>query len=162
MPLPRRRSIRLPNYDYSQPGGYFLTIVAYDHEHVFGAIVGGEMRASALGKTVAAEWARSATLRAEIELDVFQLMPNHLHGIVFLHDEHVPSRGPRARSVGAFVAGFKSAVTRRTREELGLRVPVWQRNYFERVIRNERELERIRKYIHDNPANWDDDPEHHR
>jgi len=166
----RRRSIRLKDWDYAQPGAYFVTIVAYGRELLFGQVVGDEIRLSAFGEIVRDEWLASADIRREIRLDEFVVMPNHLHGIVWIvaDDDIVgatgrsplPPRGPTPRSLGAFIAGYKSAVTKRINEMRGTPGnPVWQRNYYEHIIRNERELDTIRHYIRDNPARWAEDPE---
>ncbi|MFN8593521.1 MAG: transposase [Thermomicrobiales bacterium] len=101
-------------------------------------------------------------------LDAWVVMPNHLHGIVVLMgDAHtrptigITPRGPARASLGAVIGGFKSAVSRQvTAERLTLVQPIWQRNYYERIIRNDRELAAIRQYIADNPARWESDPEH--
>jgi putative transposase len=162
-----RRSIRLRNYDYALAGAYFVTMITRDRRCLFGDIVDGKMRLNHCGQTVEDEWEKSARVRNEIELDAFIIMPNHVHGIIVITDasERATSRsplhyGPAKRSLGAFVGGFKSAVTKRICEvrELpgGL---LWQRNYFEHVIRNDESLQRIRQYIHDNPARWEFDRE---
>jgi REP element-mobilizing transposase RayT len=127
------------------------------------------MSLSAYGEIVQEEWLASAKIRQEIALDVFVIMPNHVHGIVWLENANgnppAPptirrSKGLTARSIGAFVAGFKAAVTKRINTAHGTPGgPVWQRNYYERVIRNERELDAIRTYIAANPAQWGQDPE---
>ena len=166
-----RRSIRLPAYDYAQAGAYFVTLVTHQRQRLFGEIVDGEMLVGSHGDTVKEEWLRSAEVRREIELDAFVLMPNHIHGIVVIRDQATvvgahgrapllptPHRPPP--SLGSFVAGFKPAVTKRINEIRGTAgLPVWQRNYYDRVIRDEGELNRIRQYIIDNPARWAQDPE---
>jgi len=113
------------------------------------------------------ECEKSTQIRKEIELDAFVVMPNHVHAIVVIADgtERATGRsplqaGPAKRSLGAFVGGFKSAVTKgvnQIRQTPG--VAVWQRNYFEHVIRNESALNRIREYILNNPAHWEFDRE---
>jgi REP element-mobilizing transposase RayT len=162
-----RRSIRLPAYDYAQAGAYFVTLVAHARECLFGQVVGGQTRLSMPGEVVAAQWLRSARIRGEIELDAFVVMPNHVHGIVVIRDVGAHSRAPLPspphrppRSLGSFVAGFKSAATKRInaiRSTLGL--PVWQRNYYEHVIRDEDDLDRVRRYIAENALRWEEDPE---
>ena len=173
-----RRSIRLRNWDYRAPGAYFVTLVTHGHEPIFGEIVDKTMHLSALGEIVSEEWFASEKIRREVELDESVVMPNHLHGIVWIVGAHnaalnadvssnillphkpEPIQRP-PRSLGSFVAGFKSACTKRIntlRDTPG--APVWLRNYYERVIRNERELNAIRKYIQDNPANWEKDKDH--
>jgi len=170
-----RRSIRLPAYDYTQPGAYFVTVVTHQRQCLFGEIVDGQVLVSSYGEAVGEEWLRSTQIRREMQLDAFVVMPNHIHGIVIIgetvgahgraplhraapHRAPLPHRAPR--SIGSFVAGFKSAVTRRINEMRGTpRLPVWQPNYYEHVIRDEEELNRIRQYIIENPARWEDDVE---
>ncbi len=160
---PHRRSIRLKGYDYAQPGAYFVTVCTQNHECLFGTIVDGEMRLSKFGKIAQGEWLASADIRQEIRLDVFMVMPNHIHGVIWLVDDDVgatgrsplPPQGPKPRSLGAFVAGYKSAVTKRINRIRGTPgFPVWQRNYYDHIIRNEDELNRIREYIANNPLRW--------
>ena len=170
-----RRSIRLPGYDYASDGAYFVTIVTKDRESLLADIDGMAVCLTDIGKIVEEEWVRTAEVRAEVELDAFVVMPNHVHGIVVIAGPtavgahgRAPLRQPedgttlvrRPRSLGALVAGFKSACTTRInalRDHPG--VPVWQRNYYDRIIRNEAELNRTHRYILDNPAHWHEDPE---
>jgi putative transposase len=178
-----RRSIRLRSWDYRAAGAYFVTLMTHGHEPLFGEIVDHTMHFSPFGEIVREEWLASEAIRREIELDASVVMPNHLHGIVWIVGAQTDvARPPDAsnaeisggilspsqpaliqrppRSLGSFVAGFKSACTRRInalRDTPG--APVWLRNYYERVIRNERELNAIRTYIRDNPAHWERDRE---
>ncbi len=124
------------------------------------------MRLNDWGRIVQDEWDKSAQIRKEIELDAFVIMPNHVHGIIAIAEPvgratgRSPLVGPGKRSVGAFVGGFKAAVTQRINGARGTPgVSVWQRNYFEHVIRNEDSLHRIRQYITDNPMRWEFDRE---
>jgi REP-associated tyrosine transposase len=115
-----------------------------------------------LGKIVATEWLRTPEIRPNVTLDEFVVMPNHVHGLLAMEAfrrgvSHTPSETfhSPAQTVGAIVRGFKSATTKRineVRQTPG--APVWQRNYYEHVIRNEQELSRIRKYVADNPLQW--------
>jgi REP element-mobilizing transposase RayT len=162
----RRRSIRLPAYDYAQPGAYFLTVVTHQRQCLFGEIVDGRVLLGGHGEAVEQEWLRSTQIRREIQLDPFVVMPNHIHGIVIIGepiDVGAHGRAPLHRapqSLGSFVAGFKSAVIKRINELRGTPgATVWQRNYYERIIRDEEELNRVRQYIADNPARWQQDPE---
>lgn len=127
-----RHSIRLAGYDYSQPGAYFVTVCIYSRECLFGAIAAGAVRLNDCGLVAWEECSRTPCLRAEIELDAFVVMPNHMRGIVIVKgddqrvgatDANVGAQGlaplqqpplqrPR-RSLGSFVAGFKMAVTKR-------------------------------------------------
>ncbi len=179
-PRRNRRSIRLRGYDYSQNGAYFITICTQNRECLFGEIVGGEMRLNVAGEIVADEWIKTAAIRDEIELDEWIVMPNHFHGILVIVDSGavpggggdtpcgrgdppggggdppVAPTGPRPRSVGAVMAGFKSAVTKRINEWRHTPgAKLWQRNYWEHIVRNELELNRIREYIQNNPAKWE-------
>ena len=152
-PPARRRSIRLLNYDYSQPGAYFVIICTYMRECLFGHIEDGVIYYTIFGEIVQQEWSRSEEIRSEIQLDLFVVMPNHLHGIIVItHSDGIVEAHGRAplrrspRSLGSFIAGFESIVTRRINQIRGTPgSPVWQRNYYEHVIRSEDELQRIRE-----------------
>ena len=178
-----RRSIRLQGYDYSQAGAYFLTVCAYERECLFGEIIDSEMYLNDMGRIVADEWLKTPAIRAEIELDEWVVMPNHFHGIAVITDAGAKKRntgvhhradnrpvgrltgrppvaptGPKKKSVGAMMAGFKSSVTSRVnayRQTPGSEV--WQRNYWDHIIRNEAELNTLRRYIQTNPARWQQD-----
>jgi REP-associated tyrosine transposase len=159
-----RRSTRLAAYDYRRPGAYFVTICTWRRGHLFGEVVDGRMRLSVAGKAVEEEWLRTGRLRAGLDLDSFVVMPNHLHGIILFQGPANPeqdsvsqgtyvSRSPG--SLGSVVAGFKQAVTLRLRRREGVNLHrVWQRNYYEHVIRNELELNKVRRYIDENPLRW--------
>ncbi len=163
----RRRSIRLREYDYRQAGAYFITVVTHGRAALFGEIANGETRLNEFGQVIEDEWQKSSIIRQEIEMDVFVVMPNHIHGIMNIINMDVgatgrsPLRGgPPARSLGAFVAGFKSAVTKRINEMRHTPgSPVWQRNYYEHVVRDDEELLRVREYILHNPLDWENDRE---
>jgi REP element-mobilizing transposase RayT len=128
-----RRSIRLRGYDYRQPGAYFVTIVTQDRACLFGEVVGEEMHLNELGKIVWEEWFRSAEIRQEIELlpDEFVVMPNHVHGIVWIVESPVGAHGRAPlhhaplqrlpRSLASFIAGFKSATIPDERKDLSVR-----------------------------------------
>jgi len=177
-----RRSIRLRGYDYTRPGAYFVTIVTRRRECLLGEIVDGKMVLSEYGRIVAEEWERTALVRPYVRLDEFVVMPNHIHGIIWIvGDDAVGATrpvgatrrvaptgsttggrptGPRAGSLGAIIAQFKSAAAKRINQIRGTPgVPVWQRNYYEHIVRNERALNAIRQYIRNNPARWTDDRE---
>ena len=170
-----RRSIRLKGYDYASPGAYFVTMCAVDRKCLFGEVVADAMRANACGDIVAACWNEIPAHFPSVRLDAFVLMPNHMHGILIIVDEDATdcrgttcraptdTAGPTAQRFGAptaqslptVVRSFKAAVTRRVRELAGKPdLEVWQRNYYEHVIRNEDSLTEIRRYIQENPLRW--------
>jgi REP element-mobilizing transposase RayT len=175
-----RRSIRLKGYDYSQSGAYFVTICTYQHQSLFGVVVGGEMVINSYGKVVGEEWFKSARIRSEIELftDEFVVMPNHIHGIIWIVNDPpvgatrgivratrwvAPARpcGPKPGSIGAIIGQYKSAVTKRINQNRETHdEPIWQRNYHDHIIRDETELVNIRAYIADNPRRWTEDRYH--
>ncbi len=161
-----RRSVRLKGYDYAQPGAYFVTVCTRDRECLFGEIVDGEVLLNLVGVAVRDEWLRTAQLRDNVALDAFVIMPNHFHGIVVITEGRGTARRapteqfgrPVAHSIPTIMRAFKSATTKRTNEiRNNPGTPVWQRNYYEHVIRNETELNAIRQYILGNPANWQTD-----
>ncbi len=163
-----RHSIRLKGYDYSQAGAYFVTIVAWQREMLFGEIVDGKMIPNELGQIVCDEWEQTAVIRPNVELGDYIVMPNHFHGILIFVDDIVgatrrvaPTKTTlQSGSLGAVMAQFKSIVTKRIN---GLRnvsgIPVWQRNYYEHIIRDDREMDRIHRYIESNPPMWAEDDE---
>ena len=174
----RRRSIRLKGYDYSQTGAYFVTVCAHNRECLFGEIVAAEMRLNETGEAVAECWDHLTDHFPHVELDAFVAMPNHVHGIIVIADGDgrgkafagvrkcftpTVKRGSLAGSLCAAVQNFKSVSTRKINQRRDTRgAPVWQRNYYEHIIRNEKELDRIRAYIAGNPARWNEDVENPR
>lgn len=161
----RRQSIRLKRYDYSQQGAYFITICAHEKKCLFGKIINNEMVLNQFGMIVYKEWMKSSSIRSEIELDHVVVMPNHLHGIVFIREQtnqreqiFPPSTGLtslKTRSIPSLIAGYKSTVTRKINQiRMMPGVPVWQRNYDEHIIRSEESLEKIREYVIYNPHTW--------
>ncbi len=169
-----RRSIRLPGFDYTQDGSYFITICTIDHICIFGNILNGKMVLNDFGKIVKTEWLKTAEMRNNIEIDEFVVMPNHVHGILNIVSRrgtmhraptgtHRAPTTPKFESFGkpvpgsipTIVRGFKSTVTKQINEiQNAPGTPVWQRNYYEHVIRNETALNRIRNYIIRNPSKW--------
>ena len=168
---PTRRSIRVPGHDYTSASAYFVTLCTADRACIFGEIVDDTPTLSETGLIVDEEWRRSAHVRRNVTLDAYVIMPNHLHGVLFIADATdrgrasqrlAPTRtGPRnpAGSLGAVIGQFKSAVTKRVSSRAGASVMVWQRGYYEHIIRDDNGLDRIRTYIANNPARWAEDPE---
>jgi len=152
-----------------------VTIVAHGRELLFGRIVKDEMKLSLMGEIARGEWFKTANLRKNVKLreDEFVVMPNHIHGILWIegnNDENVGARRRRAPTEGfgtptigslsTIIRAYKSAVTYAINESRGTRgALVWQRNYYERVIRSEVEHERIYWYISSNPFRWEKDEE---
>jgi REP element-mobilizing transposase RayT len=153
-----RRSIRLKGYDYTQAGAYFVTFCAWQHECLFGEIVDGEMHLNDYGRVVEEEWLRTAEVRPNVDLDAFVIMPNHIHGIIVICIDPVgasrrlaPTNTPTrlvAGSLGAIIGQIKSVTTKRINVLRSMPgQAVWQRNYYERIIRSEAALDNIRQYI---------------
>jgi REP element-mobilizing transposase RayT len=167
--LPNRQSLRKRGFDYASAGAYFLTFCTYQNQHLFGEIQHGKMILSDNGSIVEEEWIKSAGIREEISLGVFVIMPNHFHGIVHLHDtgDRPVARavlqgdrpaGPPKKSIGALMAGFKSAVTfRLNARDCSPGRKIWHRNYWDNIIHTQDDYDRIEAYILSNPANWEKD-----
>jgi putative transposase len=183
----RRKSLRLPGYDYAQPGAYFVTLCTWNRFSLFGEIIEGEMHCNDFGRIASKTWEWLPQQYPHIELDAWIVMPNHLHGIVLINEDRrgrsrqngtgrsrpTPTVGnqltsapenpsidtiddsmtrkPLGQIIGAFktVSGKQINLLRKTPAE-----SVWQRSFFEHIIRNERALEEIRSYILNNPMRW--------
>ena len=162
-----RRSIRLKEYDYTQPGAYFVTIVAGERLCIFGEIVGGDVQLSQMGEIACKEWERLPHRFKHLRLDEFIVMPNHVHGIIVLDGLSDVGAGLRPAptivnryGLPEIIRAFKAFSSRRINELRGTPgTQIWQRNYYEHVIRNEYDLSEIREYIVRNPMKWDFDTE---
>jgi putative transposase len=182
-----RRSIRLPGYDYSKPGVYFITICTHDRtNHLFGDIINGKMAENGFGNIVRNEWFKTPQMRPNSHMDAFIIMPNHVHGIIVIGDRRGDGRGndrgdygrgtlqrapaitvkceqfgkPTPNSIPTIVRLIKSATTKQINELRNTPgMPVWQRNYYERIVRDPKSLYGIRRTIRDNPRNWLSDVE---
>jgi REP element-mobilizing transposase RayT len=176
-----RRSIRLQEYDYSQEGAYFVTICIHKKEILLGEIIEGQMVLNEYGELIRTEWLKTAQMRENILLDEFVVMPNHFHCIIVIADkgrgvlQYAPNgrstlqRAPTAReqfgkpvsnSIPTIVRLFKSTTTKQINQIR--RSPgdaVWQRNYYEHIIRDEDDLIQIQEYIVNNPLKWQFDHE---
>lgn len=161
-----RRSIRLQGYDYASAGSYFITLCTHQRQCLFGEIVDGQMRLNEFGQIAADTYLWLATQYPYIHLDSWVVMPNHLHGIIVMAD--YPCKGdsriapavngaPR-KSLGRLIGAFKTVSTKQInliRNTPGM--PLWQRNYYEHIIRDDRALQNIRRYIQNNPSAWQED-----
>jgi putative transposase len=163
---PNRKPIRLRQHDYSSLGMYFITICTYQKKCLFGAISEGAMTLNKFGKIAQDNWLKISQRFANVQLDEFVIMPNHLHGIIFISDElhncNKAGASP-APTVGNIVGAYKSLVFRECLEISKKINPnfylkkLWQRNYYDHIIRNEKSFDEIRKYIVENPLNWNKD-----
>jgi putative transposase len=147
----------MPGHDYAQGGVYFLTLCVLGRACLFGDVVDGSMRANDTGRMVEATWHETVARCASLDSEAFQLMPNHVHGLVVIAGrvDSAPST-----SLAAFVRRFKTMTTRLYGENaraLGCTAPgprLWQRNYYEHLVRNDQARERIVRYIAANPSRW--------
>lgn len=182
-----RRSIRLKGYDYAQEGAYYVTIVTWQREFLFGEIVNSEMMLSPYGEIVQKWWEEIPVHFLNVETGAFVIMPNHVHGIIYILDgrgtvpvpkddgentitknnkmsgvilggETPPLRMP---TLGQIIAYFKYQSTKEMNkvENTGTVTKFWQRNYYEHIIRNETDLQNKTDYIESNPLLWDEDDE---
>jgi REP element-mobilizing transposase RayT len=175
-----RRSIRLQNYDYAQPGAYFITIVTWRRECLFGEVVDGQMVFTKFGLVAKLQWEKLPKRFPNIELGAFAIMPNHMHGIIVIMNgrgtagklsdpngepsrrapTHEQFQKPVSGSIPTIVRSYKSSVSYRVNLMRGTHnVPVWHRNYYEHIIRNEQDLQNKTDYIEANPMLWDQDDE---
>jgi putative transposase len=174
-----RHSIRLPNYDYSQPGYYFVTLCAHERECLFGDIENNNLVLNEIGMLVKKNWSDLPVHFPAIELDQMVIMPNHLHGIIIIRDGCrggvfppimivPPRRGAVVappgcgKTLGQMVAWFKYESTKEINRIVSgnPEMKIWQRNYYDRIIRDEEELNRIRNYVATNPETWEGDEDY--
>jgi len=180
-----RRSIRLQGYDYSREGLYFITICCQDRAYLFGEIAEGEMILNSYGEIAESEWRRTNEIRDNVELHEFVVMPNHFHSIIEIkfqkgNNEIGKFQSP-SQTIGAIIRGFKIATIKKIKDFIlisdkenmstgelqfaptptekikELDFKIWQRNYYEHIIRNDQSYERISDYIRDNPKRWNKD-----
>ncbi len=184
-----RGSIRLKGYDYSKVGAYFVTICVYNRERLLGSVIGGEMETNEAGHLAAECWEWLAEHYTYVELDEWIIMPNHLHGIVLIRANNDRSSLPndgrgglpndgrgglpndgrggsrtaptaKAKPLGRIIGAFKTVSSKYINKCRGTPgESIWQRNYYEHIVRNESELNRIREYIAGNPRQWEWDRE---
>ncbi len=164
-----RKSIRLQSYDYKQPGYYFITICTHKKCHIFGEIFNGHMILNHYGVVAKRNWLNTQNIRPNVKLGSFVIMPNHMHAVFQIvyaeinvgayRDTPLP-RGFKSpsNSVGAIVRGYKSTVTKQINQIRKTSVPkIWQRNYHEHIIRDQKSLNKITEYIEMNPRLWNKD-----
>ncbi len=172
-----RKSIRLYNYDYAQPGLYFVTICCHNKKCLFGKIVNGKVLLNNIGEIANQCWLNIPKHFQHVILHQHIIMPNHVHGIIelqnvvcvgankyspgeYTHKKRAKNFSPLqspSKTVGSVVRGFKIGVTKWVRTHTNIH-HVWQRNYYEHIIRNNASHEDIVQYIADNPNQWEKDP----
>ncbi len=161
----RIKSTRLPNWDYSADGYYFITICTKNRELFFGNVQNGIMGLNELGCIACEQWVKTAQLRKNVKLDEWVIMPNHMHGIVIIDtpvEMHCNASlrgnnqfGPQRNNLASIVRGFKSSVKRICNKN---NIPfTWQTRFYDHIIRNEESLNKIRQYILNNPWKWEMD-----
>jgi putative transposase len=175
-----RQSIRITNHDYSQSGAYFITVCTHQRAHMFGEIIDGRMVLNGAGLIVQNCWHKISTHFSMAFMDEWVIMPNHMHGIIVINNvgaiHESPNEKPRniraihesplqmtiiarrnmiiPKLIGRFkMQAAKQINTRRNTPG----IPIWQRNYWERIIRDEHEMQSVRQYICNNPAQWPQD-----
>lgn len=157
MELPQRKHPRLKDYDYSQNGYYFVTICTYNRERIFGEIVGATLRGrpNRPDKIIEKYLFELENKYQNVKLDYYVIMPDHIHMILFISGDHAGSPLPqiidwfKTMTTNEYIKGVKT----------GLYPPfqkhIWQRSFYEHVIRNENDLYETRKYIENNPLKWE-------
>ena len=170
-----RQSIRLKNYNYAANGYYFFTICTHEKQCFFGNIINGKMQLSQIGKIAQQYWSEIPQHSKYTYLDEYVIMPNHVHGIIIINNPNSPRRdvpwnvptvdgewdlsqtmsklSPKSESLSVIIRSYKSSVTRWSRRN-GDDIFLWQSRFYENIIRDEKSLNNIRRYIIDNPAKW--------
>jgi len=160
-----RHSIRLKGYDYSLCGAYFITICTYDKKKTFGKIIDNKFYESEFGNTIKEEWFNLKERFENLETKEFILMPNHIHGILLLNTDNSDGDSEKSRQINLsnIVGAYKSITSIKCLEFFKKKNPdkfigkLWQRNYYEHIIRNETEYNKIGEYIITNPEHWFED-----
>lgn len=158
----RIESTRLQTWDYRNAGYYFITILTKNRKRYFGEVLDEKLVLNSFANIVIEEWLKTPTIRSNIELDEWILMPNHFHGIIINRFQEYPDSNVeitstlQSNSLGAIIGQFKSIATKKIRRS-GLAKFSWQPGFYEHIIRNEQALENIRKYIRLNPIKWEID-----
>lgn len=162
----RPNSMRHADHDYTAPGAYFVTICVHDRQMLFGQVIDGTIHLNRLGSIAHSCWSIVTRHQAHVQLDCFVVMPNHVHVLIWMHERNDASTDavqrqfaqPIAGSLSTLVGTYKAEVSRRARRaELAPVGPLWQRNFWDRIVRDERELNNVRSYIVTNPQRWSAD-----
>jgi REP element-mobilizing transposase RayT len=151
--LPNRKLNRLKEYDYSNGGYYFITICTADRDHYLGRIDKEIMIKNDFGNIVEKQWLWLHQNYQYVELDYYVVMPNHFHGIIII-DPSLITSDIKIKSLSELIGAFKTTSSKII-HSTGLEVFCWQKSFYDRIIRNEKELLKIRQYIHNNPLKWE-------
>jgi REP element-mobilizing transposase RayT len=168
-------STRLPGWDYASAGYYFVTICTKNRVCFFGRVIDGSMHLSSVGKVAHCFWTEIPQHHANVALDAFMVMPNHVHGIIVIQRTKpahqvtlgraavsqvaqsrcatFAARSPRSGSLGAIIRSYKAAVTHQVRQN-ELSSFAWHSRFYDQIIRDRNHLSRVRQYIRDNPMKW--------
>jgi putative transposase len=169
---PKRKQIRLLHYDYALSGAYYVTFCSYEKKCIFSSIVEGKVHLTALGKIIDEEWNAIQEVRPSVMIDEYVIMPNHVHAIIILtdgigthevSDSEKPIRtfgGKTVESLSTIMSQTRSKITKRAKAELGWHADLWQRGFYDHIIRDDNDMRRIRDYIMTNALNWEIDHEH--
>lgn len=167
--LHHRRSLRIKGQDYTAPGAYFITITSHQNHEIFGDFTEEKMAYSSIGEIAKAELVRLEQRFSNIQLDTFVIMPNHIHFILILSENGFTLRPtkeipiekfgkPVPGSIPTIVRSLKSAITNLARKKrLISKDPIFHKNYFEHIIRNDQDWQNCRDYIRINPDRWLDE-----
>lgn len=154
----RIETARLKEWNYSTPWWYYVTINTKNHVEYFGRIENGKMILNEFGKIAENCWKDIPKHFSNTELDYYIIMPNHIHGIIIINKmvetRHASSLQEKHVTLSNIVGSFKSAVTNQI-HEIGFTEFKWQSRFYDHIIRNEKELFNIRKYIQQNPIKWE-------
>ncbi len=163
----RRNTLRHANHSYTQPGAYFITICAHKGIPVFGCIVDERMELNPLGRIAHRAWLDLPNRHTHIKVDPFVIMPNHVHALIWIQAEITEGStareygNPVAGSISMLVTAYKGAVTKKANNANEMPGPsLWQRNFYDRIVRSERELANVQEYIRTNPVRWQKDQLH--
>jgi len=161
-----RRSTRLRDWDYSGPGWYYVTLCTHGRACDLGEVKENKVILSPIGRIAEETWRWLGDHHENVGLDGFVVMPNHLHGIIIIHEplgggsRTAPTEGITSKSLGRLIGAFKTISTKRINEmKNSPGIIFWQRNFHDHIILNDADLNRIRSYIENNPLQWSIDEE---
>lgn len=154
MDLPKRKNIRLNDYNYSSNGAYFITICTKNKENLLWKNVGAncvrpldQLPLSKIGIVIENEIYKLNTVYENIKVDKYQIMPNHIHLIIFIYEDS-NGRTQFAPTISRIIKQFKGSITKQ------IEFSIWQKSFYDRIIRNEKEYQEVWNYIHNNPLKY--------